>query len=162
MNRVLFMLATAIACTLAAPTATAQQMVYVVRHGEKLDDSKDPVLSPAGEARAVRLANMLASSGVKAIYTTQYRRTVLLAAPTARASPTSASQNAEAEGKDEAKGEAVPTERAGTEARNTEPGTDVAPDAEAMADKSLPAASPAAAMRPPPTWRLPIGAFVRR
>ena len=65
--------------------ADAQQVVYVVRHGEKLDESKDPPLSPAGEARAARLAQMLAVAGVKAIYTTPYQRTIQLAAPLARA-----------------------------------------------------------------------------
>ncbi len=65
--------------------AYAQPVVYVVRHGEKLDDSKDPPLSAAGEERASRLARMLAASGVRAIYTTQYRRTIQLAAPVARA-----------------------------------------------------------------------------
>ncbi|MBL0123510.1 MAG: histidine phosphatase family protein [Betaproteobacteria bacterium] len=60
-------------------------MVYVVRHGEKLDDSKDPPLSVAGQERAARLARMLAASGVRGIYTTQYQRTILHAAPVARA-----------------------------------------------------------------------------
>ena len=72
-------------CMNLSPAADAQQIVYVVRHGEKLDDSKDPPLSPAGAARAARLAQMLAASGVKVIYTTQYRRTMQLAAPVARA-----------------------------------------------------------------------------
>jgi broad specificity phosphatase PhoE len=72
-------------CMVLIPAADAQQMVYIVRHGEKLDDSKDPPLSPAGEARAARLGQMLASSGVKVIYTTQYRRSIHLAAPIARA-----------------------------------------------------------------------------
>lgn len=60
------------------------QTVIVVRHGEKLDDSADPILSPAGETRAARLAKMLAASNVRAIYTTQYKRTMLQAAPTAK------------------------------------------------------------------------------
>ena len=84
MNRVLLMFFACLLCFSASHTVDAQQMVYVVRHGEKLDDSKDPPLSPAGEARAARLAQMLAASGVKAIYTTQYRRTAQLAEPLAR------------------------------------------------------------------------------
>ena len=68
-----------------SPLLDAQQMVFVVRHGQKLDDSKDPPLSRAGEARAERLAGMLSASGVKAIYATQYQRTRLYAAPVARA-----------------------------------------------------------------------------
>lgn len=62
----------------------AQPTVILVRHGEKLDSSRDPVLSAAGEARAQRLAQMLAASGIRAIYTTEYRRTVMLAAPLAK------------------------------------------------------------------------------
>ena len=69
----------------AAPlNLAAQQVVFVVRHGEKLDNTPDTVLSVEGEARAQRLAKMLATSGVRAIYTTQYQRTILLAAPTAK------------------------------------------------------------------------------
>ena len=60
------------------------QTVIVVRHGEKLDSTPDTVLSPVGEARAARLANMLAASNISAIYTTQFKRTILLAAPTAK------------------------------------------------------------------------------
>lgn len=66
-------------------SADAQQVIYIVRHGEKLDDGKDPPLSAAGEARAARLGRILAASRVKAIYTTQYQRTILHAAPVARA-----------------------------------------------------------------------------
>ncbi|MEQ1515946.1 MAG: phosphoglycerate mutase family protein [Usitatibacteraceae bacterium] len=62
----------------------AAQTVIVVRHGEKLDASPDPILSPQGDARAARLADMLAASRITTIYTTQYKRTVLLAAPTAK------------------------------------------------------------------------------
>ncbi len=76
----------AILLTMIAPAAVdAQQMVYLVRHGQKLDDGKDPSLSPAGEARAARLAAMLSASGVNAIYTTQFQRTRQHAAPLARA-----------------------------------------------------------------------------
>ena len=64
--------------------AGAQQFVFVVRHAEKIDNSADPLLSAAGEARAQRLAEMLSASAVGAIYTTQYRRTVQTAAPLAK------------------------------------------------------------------------------
>ena len=83
MNRTAWM-CLALFCWLQVSSfAEAQLIVYVVRHGEKLDKSEDPPLSPAGKARALRLAQMLAASGVKAIYTTEYRRTMQLAAPTA-------------------------------------------------------------------------------
>ena len=71
-------------CTTPSFNASAQATVILVRHGEKFDFSPDPVLSSQGEARAALLANMLAASGVRAIYTTQYQRTMLLAAPTAK------------------------------------------------------------------------------
>jgi broad specificity phosphatase PhoE len=64
--------------------AAAEPLIYLVRHGERLDLPNDPGLSPAGEARAQRLAAMLADSGLRAIYTTPYKRTMAHAAPTAR------------------------------------------------------------------------------
>jgi broad specificity phosphatase PhoE len=70
-------------CAMQTATVSAQTVI-VVRHGEKLDNLADPVLSPEGEARAARLANMLAASNVRGIYTTQYKRTMLQAAPTAK------------------------------------------------------------------------------
>lgn len=79
----LFATSLAAVCTLTLQSASAQT-VLVVRHGEKLDASADPVLSPEGAARAERLASMLAASKVRAIYTTQYRRTILQATPTAK------------------------------------------------------------------------------
>ena len=66
------------------PFYALAQSVIVIRHGEKLDSTPDTVLSPIGEARAARLANMLAASNVSTIYTTQFKRTILLAAPTAK------------------------------------------------------------------------------
>jgi broad specificity phosphatase PhoE len=74
----------------AAP-ASAQTAVFVVRHAEKVDESKDPLLSAKGTARAESLARHLAGAGVKAIYVTEYKRTGLTAAPLAaalRLSPT--------------------------------------------------------------------------
>jgi broad specificity phosphatase PhoE len=66
--------------------ALAQPTVIVVRHGQKIDNTPDAGLSPQGEARAIRLATMLAAANVRAIYTTQYKRTMLMAAPTAKQS----------------------------------------------------------------------------
>jgi broad specificity phosphatase PhoE len=64
----------------------AQSMVIFVRHAERADGGPaagtgmtgapaDPLLSAAGKARADKLATMLAESGVKAIYTSEFRRT---------------------------------------------------------------------------------------
>lgn len=63
----------------AAPLTT----VILVRHAEKTAVENDPPLTAAGEARAARLARMLGSSGISAIYTTPYARTRDTAAPTA-------------------------------------------------------------------------------
>lgn len=58
--------------------------VVVVRHMEKaVDGSNDPSLSPAGQARAERVAEMLAAMGVDAVYATQYKRTAETAMPLA-------------------------------------------------------------------------------
>jgi len=57
--------------------------VVVVRHAEKVDDSDDPPLSPAGEARAEALVEVLAHSPPDAIYASQYRRTQDTVAPAA-------------------------------------------------------------------------------
>jgi phosphohistidine phosphatase SixA len=71
---------------LASPgVAGAQRAVFLVRHAEKVDDSRDAALSPAGEQRAERLAALLRSAGVRAIYTTEYQRTIRTGEPLARA-----------------------------------------------------------------------------
>lgn len=67
------------------PAVSAQTAVIVVRHAEKVDESKDPLLSAKGKARAQALARHLKSAGVKAIYVTEYKRTGLTAAPLAAA-----------------------------------------------------------------------------
>jgi len=63
----------------AAP-ASAQRAVFVVRHAERADAgmnaTPDPLLSDAGRARADRLAALLADAGVRAIFATEYKRTV--------------------------------------------------------------------------------------
>jgi broad specificity phosphatase PhoE len=76
--------------TAAAP---AERVIFVVRHAERAatsdpDASKrmmadDPPLTPAGQARATRLAAMLASAGITQIYTTEFQRTRQTAAPLA-------------------------------------------------------------------------------
>jgi 2,3-bisphosphoglycerate-dependent phosphoglycerate mutase len=65
--------------------ASAQPFLVIVRHAEKANSDKDPDLSAAGQARADMLAKLLKDSGIVAVFTTEYRRTVETAAPTARA-----------------------------------------------------------------------------
>jgi len=66
---------------LAVSTVSAEPVVVIVRHAEKVDNSKDPDLSSAGEARAKRLAQMLKDAKITAIFTTELKRTQETAAP---------------------------------------------------------------------------------
>jgi hypothetical protein len=103
----------AIVLVLLAGAATipvaAQQAVIIVRHAERADRGTpqaamqtaappsdraeahpapprpDPPLSDAGRARAGRLAEMLAPTGVKALYATEFVRTQQTVAPLAAA-----------------------------------------------------------------------------
>lgn len=74
------------------PAAHAQQLVLLVRHGERADGgappagmtaAPDPDLSAEGHARAGRLADMLARAGITKIVVTEFRRTQQTAAPLA-------------------------------------------------------------------------------
>lgn len=59
--------------------------VIFVRHAEKMDAPReDPTLTEAGAARSQKLASLLAESGVKAIYTSQFLRTKQTAEPLAK------------------------------------------------------------------------------
>lgn len=76
-----------------AVSLSSQGTVFVVRHAERADSgtmkgttmAADPDLSDAGRARAQSLAAMLKDAGIKAIYTTEYKRTRQTAEPVARA-----------------------------------------------------------------------------
>ncbi|MEK7379549.1 MAG: hypothetical protein AAB075_00895, partial [Gemmatimonadota bacterium] len=48
----------------------APVVVYLVRHAEKVDDSRDPLLSPAGTVRAQLLAGMLTDAGITHVWST--------------------------------------------------------------------------------------------
>lgn len=80
-------LAAPLAPTLAAdaPAAAPATTVYIVRHAEKADSSRDPQLSPAGQARANTLAHVLTDAGLDAIFVTDTHRSRQTAAPTAAA-----------------------------------------------------------------------------
>lgn len=60
--------------------------IILVRHAEKAPvGGSDPMLSPAGEARAQALAAALAKAGITAIVTSPYQRTQRTAQPLAKA-----------------------------------------------------------------------------
>ena len=66
-------------------TATAQSTIFIVRHAEKADATKDPDLSEVGRARAEALAKMLKDANITAIYATEFKHTQQTAAPLAKA-----------------------------------------------------------------------------
>ena len=67
--------------TLVAFSVSAEPFVVIVRHAEKVDNSKDPDLSPAGQERAERLAGMLKDAKITGIFVTELKRTQETAAP---------------------------------------------------------------------------------
>lgn len=66
-----------------AISVQAQTTIFLVRHAEKMDSSRDPELSLQGKARAVRLMELLSNTGVEQIYSTDYVRTRDTAKPLA-------------------------------------------------------------------------------
>jgi broad specificity phosphatase PhoE len=65
--------------------STAQSTVFVVRHAEKADATKDPDLSEAGRTRAEALTKVLRDAKIAVIYVTEFKRTQETAAPLAKA-----------------------------------------------------------------------------
>ena len=71
-----------LALVLFAQDASAQAVVFLVRHAEKADpESKDPDLSAEGRSRAEALAQIVKDVGVTAIFATEFKRTQQTAAP---------------------------------------------------------------------------------
>ncbi|MEN8204335.1 MAG: histidine phosphatase family protein [Bacteroidota bacterium] len=58
-------------------------VVFLVRHGEKVDQSRDPELSPAGYVRAATLAQTLHSAEIEYVHSTDFIRTRKTAEPLA-------------------------------------------------------------------------------
>ncbi len=58
--------------------------IYLVRHAEKLVDSKNPSLTICGQERAEQLASLLVKADISAIYSTSYQRTMQTAKPLAK------------------------------------------------------------------------------
>jgi len=69
----------AAAVSLLTAGSTWAQTVILVRHAEKVDDSADPLLSEAGQARADALAAVLADAHPSHIFTSPLQRTRLTA-----------------------------------------------------------------------------------
>ena len=67
----------------AAPSASGQEAIYLVRHAERASTASDSPLSAAGKARAKRLASWLRDAGITQIFTTDLQRTIQTAAPLA-------------------------------------------------------------------------------
>src|ERR1044072_5463679 len=58
----------------------------IVRHAERgANDPKDPDITAQGRNRAERLAQILKHADIRAIFTTEFKRTQETAAPTAKA-----------------------------------------------------------------------------
>ncbi len=75
-----------VSVSFAAPPLRAQEapaVVYLVRHAEKADDSRDPALSAEGVERAHLLARVLADAGITRIISSDFQRTRDTAAPLA-------------------------------------------------------------------------------
>lgn len=71
------------ACSGARRAQADATTFIVVRHAEKADASRDPVLAPAGAVRARALADLLAGEPLVAVYATELQRTAQTAAPSA-------------------------------------------------------------------------------
>jgi broad specificity phosphatase PhoE len=78
------LLVTTSAATLAAQAPSGSTTVIVVRHAERAaEPASDPLLTPAGRARAESLVGLLEDAHVDAIVSTQLQRSRLTAAPAA-------------------------------------------------------------------------------
>jgi len=76
-----------VSCAAFAARAAEHEplVVFLVRHAEKVDASKDPELSAAGSERAALLAEMLRDAKIDHIHSTDFIRTRDTAAPAAAA-----------------------------------------------------------------------------
>jgi phosphohistidine phosphatase SixA len=64
---------------------TKPTTIFLVRHAERANDgTNNPSISKDGEKRAQKLAEVLSKSGVTAIYSTNYQRTIKSVEPLAK------------------------------------------------------------------------------
>lgn len=66
---------------LDSKTKSDDRYIYLVRHAEKMSDSKNPELTEQGRLRAQSLSKVLSSKSITGIYSTDYKRTKGTAAP---------------------------------------------------------------------------------
>ncbi len=68
-----------------AAETLAPRVLFLVRHAEKAaGPPKDPLLSEAGSARAIALADLLVDAGVTHLFASEFQRTQLTLAPLAQ------------------------------------------------------------------------------
>jgi phosphohistidine phosphatase SixA len=82
-SRFIATLALAGALLLPAFAMADAKVIYVTRHAEKGTESKDPNLTPQGQARARTLALMLSKVGIKHAFSSATQRTRQTAQPLA-------------------------------------------------------------------------------
>ena len=77
---------TALLLTMLTPLAALAEpsMIYLVRHGEKAAEGKDPELTAQGRQRAQNIATMLAKANIAHIFSTPTNRTRQTAQPLAQ------------------------------------------------------------------------------
>jgi broad specificity phosphatase PhoE len=80
-----FLATLSLSLALAAPLAALAEptAIYLVRHGEKAADGKDPELTAQGQARAQNIATILHKAGITSIFSTPTARTTQTAQPLA-------------------------------------------------------------------------------
>ena len=83
--RLLTVLALVLSMISPATALAAPGIVYLVRHGEKTSDEKDPVLTAQGRQRAQNIATMLSKTGIAYVFSTPTNRTRQTAQPLAQA-----------------------------------------------------------------------------
>ena len=78
--------ATALVLAMLTPASALADpsMIYLVRHGEKALEGKDPDLTAQGQQRARNIAAMLGKAGVAHVFSTDTRRTRQTAQPLAQ------------------------------------------------------------------------------
>lgn len=79
----IWMLAAALLFQGVALHASEPTLIYLVRHAEKVDESRDPDLNKTGHERAEALAQFLSKVPIDAFFATQYKRTSQTIAPLA-------------------------------------------------------------------------------